>query len=135
MLAAGLLLPLLTRFLCSPYSEGDTPLIAAARQCDLNMARLLVSAGAVVDLKNHSLSWVVCARATLRPWCTAISRIISSAGLPLPLITGFIHRYFTPRMESPRLIVSPLHCAVVNGDFEMVRFLVGAGADVNAVNW
>ena len=48
MLAAGLPLPLLTRFLCS---KGDTPLIVAAKQRDLNMARLLVSAGADVNLR------------------------------------------------------------------------------------
>ena len=45
----------------------------------------------------------------------------------LPLLKPFPHSQYSR--------IYPLDCAVRNGDFEMVRFLVGAGADVNAVDW
>ena len=80
---------------------------------------------------NARMMHGVCARDAAPLMCCIFVQHVSCgfASAPphpfaLPLLDPFPHR----------LGIFPLHCAVRNGDFEMVRFLVGAGADVNAVD-
>jgi ankyrin repeat protein len=93
---------------------GSTPLLFAARSDDIEVARLLVAAGANVnDALPDGMSALTLAARSGR---TAMAKFLIEQGAdPNAYGTGY----------------TPLHVAVLMGDFEVAQALIERGADPN----
>ncbi|MHC4508711.1 MAG: ankyrin repeat domain-containing protein [Planctomycetota bacterium] len=99
-------------------SDGDTPLVWAAKSADIELVRLLVASGAEVRVTGKGID---------TPW-------YSWTGKGRPVIPmGLLARRAGGR-ASAAAGTTPLHLAAKQGDKNVAEFLIAQGADVNAKN-
>jgi ankyrin repeat protein len=96
-------------------ADGATPLHLAARRNQVEIARLLLSAGANPDSRQDDQRTPLIEAAANSALETAQLLLSSAAGVNRSSSDG----------------TSPLHASALNGSFELTRLLIAAGANVN----